>query len=239
MLRLIDITVGYGKCAVLKNANLTVNDGEIYGIIGLNGSGKSTLLKTALGLIPALQGRIEVTGKSGLSLLESQSQVAFPITVRELLEVSLRKSPDSSLFEQALETVELVGSENKNLLEMSSGEVRRAFIAHTLCSGAAHVMIDEPFSHLDWSHQKNLVEGLKKWRNKFNTTFVLAIHELEWVVQIADRACALGEGQVLIEGTPNEVFSSPRVREVFAFQSAIDQNPIDGSRRLTLGRPTT
>jgi iron complex transport system ATP-binding protein len=250
MLRLIDVAVGYGKQPVLKNVNLSIGTGEIHGIIGLNGSGKSTLLRTILGMIPQIEGRIlldefELRRRPlserarRLSLLESQGHVAFPMTIRELLEISLRHSRDRALFDRSLEAVELRGSEERNLLEMSSGEVRRAFIAHTLCANAPIIMIDEPFSHLDWSHQKNLVESLKEWRSRFSTTFVLAIHELEWVVQIADRACALGNGSVLAEGPPEEVFRSERVREVFAFQSSIDQNPIDGSRRLTLGRPST
>ena len=145
---------------------------------------------------------------------------------------------DGNLREKALQAVGLNGYNDRNLQELSSGEVRRAFIAHTLCSNSSVIMLDEPFSHLDWNHQHQLAKNLVHWKNTFNTTFVLALHELEWAVKIADQVCALGHKSLLAAGTPEQVFQSPEVGHNFGFRTLIDKNPIDGSLRLTLGMVT-
>ena len=97
-------------------------------------------------------------------------------------------------------------------------------------------MLDEPLAHLDWSHQIQLIDSLKEWRNKHGTTFVLAIHELERAVQVADRIGLVDNGKILKCGTPQEIFSSKETLETFAFKARIDENLLDGSRRLTLGK---
>jgi ABC-type cobalamin/Fe3+-siderophores transport system ATPase subunit len=245
MLQLIDVCSGYKNRQVLHSINLEVVPNEILVIIGLNGSGKSTLLKTALGLLPPLRGKILVNRKpinelklkertQWVSLLESQPRLSFFTTVKELLEVACRGRHD--LSEEALIAVGLKGFEDKNILELSSGESHRAFLAHALATNSKCIMIDEPFAHLDWSHQSELVESFKKWKKKFGTTFILAIHELERTVQIADRLAVLNEGRLMAIGSPQEIFTSKEVFETFAFKAAIDKNPLDGSKRLTLGR---
>jgi iron complex transport system ATP-binding protein len=252
MLRLNEIKSGYGKRDVIKGLSLEIRDSEIVALIGLNGSGKSTLLKTILGLIKPHHGEIffddrllrEIPLKERarkLSLLESQTPLTFPMSLDELMNLGARNLPQEqrdSAIERALEAAEMQNFKTRNLLELSSGETRRALIAHTLCNNSRVTMLDEPFAHLDWRHQKNLAESLKNWNKEFSTTFVLAVHELEWAVQIADRVCALHEGRIIAFDTAERVFADAAVREVFAFEAAIDENPIDGSRRLTLGRPT-
>ncbi|MDZ4678226.1 MAG: ABC transporter ATP-binding protein [Oligoflexia bacterium] len=249
MLRLNKVSSGYDPTKqILKEIDFEISNGEIIAIMGLNGSGKSTLLRTCLGLLSPLHGEVLLNNKKLLSytphqraqkisLLDSQTTIAFSMTVRELLELSISLHGKKELFALALEAVGLKGFEEKNLLELSSGETRRALIAHTLCTNAEIIMIDEPFAHLDWRHQEQLAQSLKSWNKKFNTTFVLAIHELEWIIQIAHTVCALGKGKILASGSPEYVFQSQLVCELFAFQARIDENPIDGSRRLTLGRP--
>src|SRR5476649_1000025 len=157
MLQLIDLEVGYPRPAlkILSNINLLVKKGEIHAIVGLNGSGKTTLLKTAVGVIAPLQGQIKIAGKllnlvplkeraHVISLLESQNQVVFPMTVKELLEISLRHHSNKKIYSAALEALDLDKLENQNLLELSSGEVKRAFIAHALCSDSQIILLDEP-----------------------------------------------------------------------------------------------
>jgi iron complex transport system ATP-binding protein len=250
MLRLDNLTSGYDPLKpILNDVSLSISKGEIFAIMGLNGSGKSTLLRTCLGMLKPTKGQVlleekplssfsHATRSKKISLLDSQSGVAFPMTIRELLDISISLHGNRDLFKPALEAVDLEGYEEKNLLELSSGETHRAFIAHTLCANSEIIMIDEPFAHLDWRHQEQLVQSLKAWNKKFNTTIVLAIHELEWIIQIAHKACAMGGGKILAQGKPDVVFNDHLVCELFAFRARIDENPIDGSRRLTLGRPT-
>jgi iron complex transport system ATP-binding protein len=246
MLQLNKVSSGYGKKSILENVTLDIFESEILVLIGLNGSGKSTLLKTLLGLLKPTSGEVLLDKKPlqktslaerarYLSLLESESQVLFSITVSELLEIAQSKT-GTDVSKIALEAVGLQGYENKNLLELSSGEVRRAFIAHALAANSKYILIDEPFSHLDWSHQMELVENLKRWKTKFHTTFVLAIHELERAIQLADRIGVMKKGTLIKVDTVDRIFASQEVCETFAFRASIDENPWDGSKRLTLGK---
>ena len=178
-----------------------------------------------------------------ISLLDSKTTLSFSISVSELLDLghlrrlSGEQGPEvTKLKKEALEAVGLQGFENRNLLELSSGETKRALIAHLLCSEAEIILLDEPLAHLDWSHQADLVQNLKHWRKKYNTTFVLAIHELDWTVKTADRVCVLHHGRVLLTGAPEVALTNDEVREVFAFQSRIDENSFDGTKQLILSR---
>jgi ABC-type cobalamin/Fe3+-siderophores transport system ATPase subunit len=244
MLRMIDVHSGYGKKDVLKGVTLEINTNEIFALIGLNGSGKSSLLRTALGLIRPTQGEILINEKSlntmplserakNISLLESQQKVSFAMSVEELLGMADKNHTHTKT---ALKAVGLEGYEKKNILQISSGEAQRAFIAHALATNSKCIMLDEPLAHLDWSHQVQLIESLKEWKDKNDTTFVLAIHELERAVQVADRIALIHHGKILACGSPQEIFSNPKTLETFAFQASIDENLLDGSKRLTLGK---
>jgi ABC-type cobalamin/Fe3+-siderophores transport system ATPase subunit len=244
MLQMIDVHSGYGKKNVLHGVNLEIKENEIFALIGLNGSGKSSILRTALGLIKPVRGEILINKKSlntlplyerakNISLLESQQKISFAMSVEELLEMADKSHTHS---ENALKAVGLEGFEKKNILQISSGEAQRAFLAHALATNSKCIMLDEPLAHLDWSHQSQLIDSLKDWKNKNGTTFVLAIHELERAVQVADRIGLIDNGIVKKCGTPQEIFSYPETLETFAFQASIDENLLDGSKRLTLGK---
>lgn len=246
MLQLNNVFSGYGKKTILRDITLEIHESEILVLIGLNGSGKSTLLKTLLGLLKPTRGQILLNGTNlskiklserskWISLLESQSKVLFSMSVSELLEIASRDR-DKNDTKEALDAVGLSGFENRNILELSSGEIRRAFIAHTLAANSKTILIDEPFVHLDWSHQVQLLENLKQWKKKYGTTFVLAIHELDRAAQMADRIGVMNDGRLINVNTVEKIFNSKEAFETFAFQAVIDENPLDGSRRLTLGK---
>jgi iron complex transport system ATP-binding protein len=247
MLQLNNISVGYEATQILNAININIAPQEIHALMGLNGSGKTTLLKSIAGLIPLSEGQIIVDGKNivnlsyqararYISFLESQNQVVFSMTVKELLKLSLRLHDDKNVYDASIEALDLKNYENENLLELSSGEVKRAFIAHTLCTNAKVLLLDEPLAHLDWRHQSLLVEALKAWRKKSSTTFVLAIHELEWIPKVADKLTVLGHKKIVAQGDVFDVIQSREVGEVFAFSARIDENPIDRTKRLTLGK---
>jgi iron complex transport system ATP-binding protein len=245
MLQMINVSAGYGKKNVLNSIDLEINPGDFFVVIGLNGSGKSTLLKTMLGLLPLTSGKILIDKKNLrdysfaeraklITLLDTQVKTTFSMTVFELLEIARQRSNGN--VNEVLETVGLQGYENKNILELSSGESKRAFLAHTLISQSKIILLDEPFAHLDWSHQEELTKNLQTWSKKYGSTFVLAVHELERAVQVANKICVMNNGSILKIDSPEAIFQSREVSEIFAFKAVIDKNPLDGSKRLTLGK---
>lgn len=246
MLQLNNVTSGYGGVKIVDDLSFKLSQGEICTLIGLNGSGKSTLLKTILGLIRPVSGDVLIDNQplsqlsfskraSKISLLPAESDVPFSMSVRELLDIGGRGN-SQTIVGKALAAVGLSGYEGKNLLELSSGERRRAFIAHVLCGQSEIVLLDEPFSHLDWQHQNQLIEAILRWRDEFQTTFVLAIHELYWCPVVADRVIALQNGRILCQGAPHEVLGRESLNQAFEFSTLVDKNPIDGRPRLTIGK---
>jgi len=248
MLRLNDVSAGYEKPKpIIKNISLEIKAGEIFIFVGPNGSGKSTLLKTALGLLLPQSGSITLDQKnlhtlslqeraSKISLLESQISIAAPLTVDELLDLSSATSSNSLIKHDVIKALDIKKFLNRSILELSSGEKRRVLLAHALATPSEIIMLDEPFAHLDWRHQIQFVETLVHWQKNFRTTFVLAVHELNLAVQLAHRMAVLDKGNLIACDTPENIFTNPSVGEVFAFQAMIDENPIDGSRRLTLAK---
>ena len=157
------------------------------------------------------------------------------MSVSELLRVSnTNLSPQEQ--NNLLALVDLTTHAQRDCLTLSSGELKRAFIAHTLASNAKVILLDEPFAQLDWPHQKRLATTMSTWAKEKNTTFVVAAHELQWILQIANQACVLKNGKILATGKPEVIFAQKQFCDLFGFQTLIDENPIDGSRRLTIGK---
>ena len=245
MLKASNLQCGYGKNVVLENINIEVQEGEIFTLVGLNGAGKTTLLKTLLGLIHPLSGSVQVNGvplhgfsldeKSSLmTMLEADPGIPFAVTVDELFQIRRKKISDDYLNE-CLEFFEIHDLKQKNILELSSGQAKRVWLAHLFSLGSQIVLIDEPFAHLDWSRQRKLCHTFKHWQKNHNTTFVLAAHELELVANLSDRMAVLAKNRLVSSGKTTDVLTSKEVAEIFAFSAAIDENPIDGTKRLTLG----
>ncbi len=244
MLKASKLSCGYGKILVLDQIDFEIKKSEIFCFIGLNGAGKSTLLRTLLGLIETAHGEIQIDGKNltklsmndrakKLSMLESHPFAPFSISVAELFEIQTNKN--TALQEKAINKLEVNNFLNQNLLTLSAGQAKRVWLAHTLSLGTEIILIDEPFLHLDWLQQKKFSQTMLDWKREIGTTFVLAAHELELTASFADKLCAIHNKEILIQDSPEKVLTSPALSEVFAFKALIDQNPIDGSKRITLG----
>ncbi|MCC6276847.1 MAG: ABC transporter ATP-binding protein [Oligoflexia bacterium] len=247
MLKLIDVTAGYGKNFAIKNTQFELGAGEIHGLIGINGAGKSTLLKAILGTVPVFGGKIEFQNQPlhqqshferarCVGLHDSSQEFIFSSSVHELLELSLRLHHDSQKLKTVVKLFGLEDLLGRDVLSLSSGERQRALLAHAFCANPRLLMLDEPFTHLDWHRQLDLIEVIKEWRHLTGCSFLIALHELQWAINLADRLSVIDQGKILVSGPPDKVLPNPQVGETFAFQALIDENPIDGSRRLTLGR---
>lgn len=242
ILKLEKVFSGYQKSQpTLLDINLNVTQGETIALVGLNGSGKSTLLKTILGMIPLKSGKILLEGKSldqwslkerskYLSLLPSNPAVYFAMTVKELLDISPHVIP----LKDVVALTQIESLLDKNILQLSAGQAQRAFLAHTLAGGSKVVMLDEPFSHLDWAQQIHLAKQLKLWNQKFGTTFLVALHELPMALQFATRIVVLDKGKKVLDNFPKEVLSHSLFKKIYKGNTLIDLNPIDQSPRLTM-----
>ena len=213
----------------LEDINLTINDGEIFGIIGLSGAGKSTLVRCINLLETPSGGEVIVDGQSitalprrellqlrrsigmifqGFNLLEQRSvlrNVCFP------LEIAGVKSKEAK--ERALELLRLVGlgdRANAYPAQLSGGQKQRVAIARALATKPKYLLCDEATSALDPTTTRSILELLREINETLGVTIIVITHEMKVIDQICDRVAVIDHSRIAEEGKVSEVFTNPR-----------------------------
>jgi energy-coupling factor transport system ATP-binding protein len=215
----------------LQNINLQVNEGEFVAIIGPNGAGKSTLCYTIAGFVPhffkgELAGIVEVDGKEsqtsslhewvlnvGLAFQNPFNQISgAKYTVFEELAFGLENIgvPREEMKARVEDAMKLTGISNladRSPYSLSGGQQQRVALTSILVMQPKVLVLDEPTSQLDPIGTRE-VFGVIHTMAERGMTVILAEHKVEWIAQFADRVIALHEGQILLEGKPQEVLTS-------------------------------
>lgn len=209
-IKTINITKKYkGKLAV-NNVNMTVNKGEIYGLIGKNGAGKTTLIRMITGLIHSTNGEVEILGKSGKELDDERkcigSIVESPsfygnLTARENLEISrrVRGIPDKACIDNVLELLNLKDTGKKKVKDFSLGMRQKLGIANALLGNPKILILDEPINGLDPVNIVKVRELLKKINREKNITIIISSHILEELSEMATCYGIVNDGVLLEE----------------------------------------
>lgn len=228
MIQVRDLVTHYGERKILDGLNLTVYQGEIVVIMGGSGSGKSTLLNHMLGLLTATSGTMELLGvdfthasNSKKQVLRRHMGVAFQsgalfssMTVGENIQMpmrehtNLRQSTMDILTQLKLEIVNLGGFENLMPSELSGGMIKRAALARAIALDPELLFFDEPSAGLDPIVAAELDELILRLRNALHMTMVIVTHELDSAFRIADRIVVLNEGQMIFDGSVEEIKQS-------------------------------
>ena len=212
----------------LSNLNLTVNRGEIYGLLGPNGSGKTTTIKLLLGLINATSGSANVLGKpSGdqasrrnIGYLPEETYLYRFLNARQTLDFygrlfDMNRAQRAKAVEFYLDFVGLDRSvRRRRLSTYSKGQARRVGLAQALLNDPELVILDEPTSGLDplgTLEMKNLIKELKR----AGKTVLLSSHQLTDVEDVCDRVCILYRGRLEVEGTIDQLLE---VKDVFRIE---------------------
>ena len=222
MIKLQNLTAGYGKHTVLKDVTATFEKGKVTGIIGVNGCGKSTLLKAMLGLIPS-DGSISLDGCNlqdmprkviaKKSAYLSQGKTTPDMTVEQL--VLHGRFPhlnyprhytkqDHEIARSAMEQMGIADLAQKPLGTLSGGMRQNAYIAMALTQDTDYILLDEPTTYLDISHQLGLMQTLRKLADG-GKGIVTVMHDLPLAFTFCHRILLLGNGQIIAGGTPREV----------------------------------
>ena len=244
-----------GNVEALRDINLTIEDGEIFGIIGLSGAGKSTLVRCINLLERPTSGSVIIDGQDitvlsrpellkmrrsismifqGFNLLEQRSvlhNVTFP------LEISGVKGQAAK--EKAMELLKVVGLEEKAAAypaQLSGGQKQRVAIARALASDPRYLLCDEATSALDPNTTRAILELLRSINEKMGVTIIVITHEMKVIDQICDRVAVIDQSRIAEMGRVSHVFTSPRSeisRELILPQ---DRAPIDtsGGKKLRL-----
>ena len=231
------IALSYGKQQILKDVSVNAGKKEFVGIIGPNGSGKSTLLKCIYRVLKPDQGCIYL-GKEELLHLpyrESAKKMAvvaqhnyynFEFSVREvvLMGRTPHKKPlerdnaeDYRIVEEALKTVGMASFAERSFSTLSGGEQQRVILARALAQQTEFLILDEPTNHLDITHQLQLLKLVKQ----LDVTVISAIHDLNMAAAFCDRLYALKEGEIVGNGTPEEVLTREFIRDIYQVETEL------------------
>lgn len=211
----------------LKNINLTVNDGELLGIIGATGSGKSTLIQHFNGLIPVQSGKVVVCGedlaqkKPDLKKVRQKVGIVFQYPEYQLFDETVAKDiafgpknlglSEEEIDKRVKESMALVGlSEEiaeKSPFDLSGGQKRRVAIAGVIAMRPEILILDEPTAGLDPQGKKDILTLVKKLQETCSPTVVMISHNMDEISDMANRIALLHKGELLACLAPDELFS--------------------------------
>ncbi|MCQ2373183.1 MAG: amino acid ABC transporter ATP-binding protein [Phascolarctobacterium sp.] len=237
MIKIENLIKQFGDLKVLKGVNLTINEGEVVVILGASGGGKSTLLRCINRLEEPTSGTITIDGKvvTEANIDEIRSEVnmvfqhfnLFPhMTVLEnctLAPIKVRGIAQAEAEKTAKKYLERVGLLEKAGVypdQLSGGQKQRVAIARGLCMHPKVILFDEPTSALDPEMVQEVLDIIKELAN-MGMTLVLVTHEMGFAREAADRVIFMADGNILEQGTPEEVFNNPKEEKTKQFLSKI------------------
>jgi energy-coupling factor transport system ATP-binding protein len=220
----------------LKEISLEIRQGEFVGIIGETGSGKSTLVQHFNGLLKPSSGQMLLNGHdlwakdTDLRKIRSRIALLFQFPEHQLFEETVFKDVAFGPRNQGLEGdeleervrfgLELTGLDygtykERSPFNLSGGEKRRVALAGVLAMKPEVVILDEPTAGMDPSGRRFLMEQIGRFHREENLTVILVTHNMEEVSRLAKRLFVFSKGQLLLQGTPAEVFKNPElIREI-------------------------
>lgn len=246
-LALDDLTVSYGKRAVVHRFTDTVGPGDWLCLIGPNGAGKSSILRAICGLAKH-SGEISVDG-SPLRLRSPRRRAelvayvpqspSLPEDMSAFEYVLLGRSPyisyfgaetahDREMVRVVLERLDMASFADRPLGSLSGGEQQRLVIARALAQEAPILLLDEPTSALDIGHQQQALELVDRLRRENGLTVVSAMHDLTLAGLYADRLALLHEGHLVVSGTAAEVLRAETLAEFYGVSVTVHHEP-DGT----------
>ncbi len=221
----------YGPRTVVKNVSLHVSQGEIVGLLGPNGAGKTTTFYMIVGLVRADEGKIQldeqdvtaepihVRALNGVGYLPQEASVFRDLTIEENIMAVLENRPLSrservSMMESLIQDFKLNHVRKSKGSALSGGERRRVEIARTLALEPKFVLLDEPFAGVDplaVADIQQLIHGLKAR----NIGVLITDHNVRETLGIVDRAYIMNSGELLVDGTPEELINNERARKFY------------------------
>ncbi|MCW5951357.1 MAG: ABC transporter ATP-binding protein [Propionibacteriaceae bacterium] len=251
------LSAGYGDRLVIEQLDLIVPPGGVTAIVGANACGKSTLLRSMSRLLAPKAGQVVLDGKAvhrmpakqlarTLGLLPQSPIAPDGITVADL--VGRGRHPHQAVFSrwsatdelavaEALEATDTVDLADRAVDELSGGQRQRVWIAMVLAQRTELLLLDEPTTFLDVSHQVEVLDLLTDLNRSRGTTIVMVLHDLNLAARYADHLIAMADGGIHAVGEPADVLSEQTVQAVFGLDSRVITDPVSGRPlMLPIGR---
>ncbi|MFC7687906.1 methionine ABC transporter ATP-binding protein [Ureibacillus sp. GCM10028918] len=263
MIKLKDISKIYktknGELTAVKDVNLSINKGEIFGIIGYSGAGKSTMIRLLNGLEKPSTGTVEVNGQqissiSGTQLRQARQKIsmifqhfnllwsrtvadniAFPLEI-----AGVSKSERAQRVKELIDLVGLTGRESAYPSQLSGGQKQRVGIARALANNPEVLLCDEATSALDPETTDAILELLLDINKRLGLTIVLITHEMHVIRKICKRVAVMEAGQVVESGDVLEVFQNPKaeITKNFVMQVSGTKESKESIEQILVNYPT-
>ncbi|HEX2408087.1 MAG TPA: metal ABC transporter ATP-binding protein [Nitrososphaeraceae archaeon] len=212
------LSYNYNSEMVLENVSFNVEEGDFLGIIGPNGAGKTTLFQCILGLLNTYSGRITILNedvkknkkiftKIGYIPQKKSIDEKFPLTVEELVSLSLTRKASMNIVYEILKQVGLYNMKNKLIGQLSGGQQQRVLIAKALVNKPIILMLDEPTNELDQKSQDDFYFLLKELNEKNKITIIWTSHDMNAVNKYASKVSCINK-RMFFHGDKEEFFSN-------------------------------
>lgn len=240
--------------AILKNINFNVCKGEVIGIIGPNGAGKTSLLRclTNQGNILAstnVSGNVQLKNRplaqftakevaQHFALVMQKNETIFALSVQDVMKMgllphkslfSLDSDHDKAQITLALQKVGLSEALHSHFNQLSGGEQQRVLIARALVQASQILVLDEPTNHLDVYYQHQVLQLV----NKLNITVIMTVHDLNLASLYCQRLLLLDQGQLICDGTPEEVLAPEKLSKIFGLPCQQSIDAITGATQVS------
>ncbi|MFC9034079.1 ABC transporter ATP-binding protein [Streptomyces arboris] len=252
-----DVRLGYGDREIVPGLSVTVPPGRITVIVGPNACGKSTLLRAMARLLAPSAGAVLLDGRSiqemptkevaaVLGILPQSPTAPEGITVSDL--VGRGRYPHQGWFRrwgaeddeavaQALLSTDVLELADRPVDELSGGQRQRVWIAMALAQRTDILLLDEPTTFLDASHQLDVLDLLTDLNRERGVTMVAVLHDLNLACRYADHMIAMKDGRILAEGRPVDIVTEELVGEVFGMRCSVIEDPASATPMVVpLGR---
>ncbi len=228
VIELRDVSTVYEgeRVPAIREINLSIELGEFVAIIGPNGAGKTTLLETINGLLPYTRGQVLVLGQDvarfgpqlrsqiGYVPQEFQFDETTPVLVRDVVlmgrygQIGLLRRPsteDRTRVQEALELLGLAELAERPIGKLSGGQQQKVLLARALAKEPKILLLDEPFSHLDFAARDEVAELIARWHRERGLTTLIVLHDLEAIPSHCHRVVLLDGGRIRQDGARERV----------------------------------
>ena len=229
------LSKSYRNKTVVSDVDIDVYSGECIGLLGPNGAGKTTSFYMVCGLVPADAGKVslddqEITrqpmhirARSGIGYLPQEASIFRKLTVRENLLAIFEtlKLPDIQIeeeMEELLIDLGIEGVQHQKAYTLSGGQRRRTEIARALVTKPRFLLLDEPFAGVDPIAVEDIQAIIAELRNK-NIGILITDHNVRDTLTICDRAYLMNKGEIIVQGTSEEIIAHPDARRLYLGES--------------------
>ena len=245
-----NISFAIGGRKILDDITHSFAEGKRTAILGANGAGKSTLLRIICLLNNKFDGTVTLDGRDirslgrraiaqSIAILPQEREIPVDTTVRQL--TSYGRFPHQRLFssgnpkedrdaiEQAMQFTGVEKFSARQVSTLSGGERQRAWLAMALAQRPKILLLDEPATYLDISHQLEVMELIGEVNRKYQMTIISVLHDINHAIEFSDEAIVIGGGKIVARGAPSIVIDPKLIRAVFNVEANVFSN-VDGEK---------